>query len=98
MADHDVVVETSGRLALLRLTTERPDIILCDLMMPDVGGADVYASLHARDPALADRIVWLTGGATSQRAEALLASTANITLSKPFSLDALRRLLSDFIR
>ncbi len=97
-ADHDVVVETSGRLALLRLTTERPDIILCDLMMPDVGGADVYASLHARDPALADRIVWLTGGATSQRTEALLASTANITLSKPFSLDALRRLLSDFIR
>jgi two-component system cell cycle sensor histidine kinase/response regulator CckA len=97
-AAHDVVVETSARLALQRLAGEPNfDVILCDLMMPNLGGVDVFASLSASAPELAKRIVFLTGGATSARSDELLATTANIVLAKPFTSEALRRIVVDYV-
>jgi PAS domain S-box-containing protein len=42
--DHDVDVVTSGEGAFDRLASATYDAILCDLMMADVGGMDVYAT------------------------------------------------------
>jgi CheY-like chemotaxis protein/two-component sensor histidine kinase len=83
---HQVDVVTSGEAALLRLDAGADyDAILCDLMMTGVGGMDVYASLKAQRPALARRLVFMTGGAFSARAQRFLGEVTNICLDKPFT-------------
>src|SRR4051812_24171686 len=66
--DHEVVVVQSGKEAVARIAAgERYDVVLCDLLMPEMTGMDVHADLHARDPELARRMVFLSGGARPPR-------------------------------
>ncbi len=59
------------------------DVILCDLMMPELNGMDLHAWLVREHPALARRVIFLTGGTFTPKAERYLASTENPMLSKP---------------
>jgi two-component system cell cycle sensor histidine kinase/response regulator CckA len=93
-AEHDPVVTSSGREALALLARDdRFDTILCDLMMPDMTGMDVYEHLHAERPALAKKLVFVTGGAFSPRAREFLDTVENETVEKPFDMARLRQLL-----
>jgi CheY-like chemotaxis protein len=93
-AEHETVVVTSGRDAqsLLRKDTEF-DVILCDLMMPDVSGMDLYEELRKTAPAVAARVVFVTGGAFTHRAREFLEAASVERIEKPFDMDKLRRLL-----
>lgn len=94
--DHDVLTMTDAREALdLLAEGERFDVILCDLMMPVMDGMELYAELAASVPEQAARIVFLTGGAFSSGARAFLASIANPSVEKPFSIQSLRELISE---
>jgi signal transduction histidine kinase/ActR/RegA family two-component response regulator len=89
----DVETESSGRAALGRVARGAYDAIVCDLMMPDFTGMDFYEAMAARDPALAARIVFMTGGAFTPRAQQLLARIPNERLEKPFRPDELEKVL-----
>ena len=92
--DHEVVVSTSGREALDLLRRDPGfDVVLCDLMMPDVSGIDLYEQIRSRAPEIAPRIVFVTGGAFTARAREFLASVPNERVDKPFDLEKLRSLL-----
>jgi signal transduction histidine kinase/CheY-like chemotaxis protein len=85
LGDHDVVVAESGREALELLRRDRNfDVILCDLMMPEISGMDVYDAVRYIDPALLTRIVLMTGGAFTRRANDFLTSVDAPVLEKPF--------------
>jgi signal transduction histidine kinase len=68
------------------------DLIVCDLMMADGGGARVYETLRTERPALAARMVFLTGGAVTAEARDFLARQPQPVLYKPLDLVALARL------
>ncbi len=90
-ADFEVVTATGGRAALKRLEKDqRYDAILCDLVMPDVDGQAVYEWLRANAPALAERTVFCTAGATSKRARAFCDSVERPILPKPIPYPKLR--------
>ncbi|MEO5770144.1 MAG: response regulator, partial [Polyangia bacterium] len=61
--EHDVVYTSTAQeaLALLR-ANEEFDVILCDLMMPEMTGMELYAELMASSPEQARRIIFVTGG------------------------------------
>jgi PAS domain S-box-containing protein len=65
------------------------DAILCDLMMPDVSGIDVHQRLLATRPDLAERIVFVSGGAFTEREQAFVEETRRPVVGKPWSPDAL---------
>lgn len=95
---HDVVTETDAAVALARIARgETFDVIFCDLMMPNLGGIDVHEQLLATRPELARRLVFLTGGAFSQRTEEFLETVANPVVAKPFTVDGLRALVADYV-
>ena len=73
------------------------DIILCDLLMPIVSGMDLHDWVRARDPSLADRMVFMTGGAYTERAVALLDGSPGRWIEKPFEFDALTALIDRVI-
>lgn len=94
-AEHDVVVLQSGRDALALLANgERFDVILCDLMMPDLTGMDTYAELVRTIPGQAERVAFMTGGAFSEEARAFVAGIARERIiDKPFDTQKLRALV-----
>lgn len=92
--EHEVVAATDARAALRRLADrEHFDVILCDLMMPEMTGMDFHAAAARLVPGVLPRVVYLTGGAFTPRARAFLDTIPNARVDKPFEEDALRRLV-----
>ncbi len=97
--DHEVTAVHSARTALdLLAAGARYDVILCDLMMPQVTGMELHAQLAVLDPEQTKRMVFLTGGAFTAAAREFLDTTTNRRLEKPFDLGDLRKLVNDLIR
>jgi CheY-like chemotaxis protein len=69
MLHHDVFLETDPRKAISRLQTEKFDVVLCDMTMPEMNGMAVYEALLRQSPDLAGRVVFITGGATTSRSK-----------------------------
>ena len=89
--EHDVVAVTRAKDALDRLLAgEHYDVILCDLMMPEMTGIEFYEQLTRLAPHYTRRIVFLTGGAFTPHAHEFLDSVGS-HLEKPFTERALRR-------
>jgi PAS domain S-box-containing protein len=91
---HDIVIANSGTKGLETLATDkRFDVVLCDVMMPDRSGMDVFETVEAEFPELAPRFVFMTGGTFSARADAFFARITNPRIEKPFSMDEIDSLL-----
>jgi PAS domain S-box-containing protein len=91
---HAVSTATTGEEALACLRGGAHfDLVLCDLMMPGTSGIDVYETIARERPEMADRFVFITGGAVSERAEEFCARMQGRTLAKPFGARELRAFL-----
>jgi PAS domain S-box-containing protein len=96
--EHEVITLTSAREAQARLTSgERFDIILCDLMMPEMSGMELHQAVANHSPGLAGRMVFLTGGAFTANARAFLSHVPNHRVEKPFSTQELRGLVQSLL-
>ena len=97
-SEHEVIVTVSARQAVAWIEAgQRFDVIVCDVMMPDLNGRDFYLKLREIAPALADRIIFMTGGAFTPRAREFLAEVENARLAKPFDPISLRNLVNHSI-
>ncbi|MDP1921001.1 MAG: PAS domain-containing protein [Myxococcales bacterium] len=84
---HDVVAAASGLEALAQIAAHPDfDAILCDLMMPEMSGMDFHARLVTQQPALARRVIFMSGGAFTASAEDYLRSVDNPRVEKPFKV------------
>jgi PAS domain S-box-containing protein len=93
-ARHDVVLASGGAEGLSTLEKDEEfDVVLCDVMMPQLDGPMVYEALRARAPRLLDKVVFCSGGAFTPRAKEFLASIRNPFLSKPIDPPALESII-----
>ncbi len=93
-SDYNVTCVGDGRRALERLRAgDRFDVILCDLMMPELTGMDLYAELERIAPDQAARMVFVSGGAFTPRAREFLERVPNARVEKPIDFQNLRLLL-----
>ena len=91
--EYQVEVAESGQVAMTTLGADPNfDVVLCDLQMPGVSGSDVYAWAESRS--LAPRFVFMTGGAFSREAEEFLGRPDVLSVSKPFDIDELLRVVA----
>lgn len=96
---HEVIEAENGRVALEQVQSFRPELVLCDLMMPEVDGYSVLDALRANPDTDLIPFVFLTASAEKKEQEECFARGANGYLAKPFSLaeltELVNRLLSD---
>jgi signal transduction histidine kinase len=87
----EVRTATSGRDALDQLLEGlTPDLILCDLMMVDLSGVELYEQVLAQRPELEPRILFITGGAFTDRTRAFTEEHFDRIIEKPFESKVLR--------
>jgi PAS domain S-box-containing protein len=95
---HEVVISSGAREALGRLGAgEHFDLILCDLMMPEMTGMDLYERLRSDWPDAATRIAFLTGGAFTSVARTFLEKVSRPCIEKPFEPQALRKVVTEML-
>ncbi len=98
-AEHEVVPLTRAKEAIERIERgERFDAILCDLMMPEMNGMELYEAIRAVAPEQAGRMVFSTGGAFTEEAEQFLERVRVPCLDKPFNVAELRAALQRVLR
>jgi PAS domain S-box-containing protein len=94
--EYDVTVMNSGREALDRLRAgERFDVIVCDLMMPEISGVELHGELLRIAPEQTNRMIFLTGGAFSRSSQQFLEGVKNRWFEKPCNLHELRDAVRD---
>jgi signal transduction histidine kinase/CheY-like chemotaxis protein len=96
--DHEVEQTSSARDALERIRKGSSyDVILCDLMMPELTGMQFHEAVDGLSPQQAQRILFMTGGAFTPAARDFLTRVTNPRITKPFQLEELERLLAPML-
>lgn len=96
---HEVAAAGSGDEARDLLTADPGfDAVVCDLLMDNGSGMDLHAWLQASSPALAARMVFVTGGAFCRDVDDFLARVGNPVLLKPIEPADLLRHLDGVLR
>ena len=97
--DHEVELCMRANEALARLAGgARYDVILCDLMMPEMTGMEFYDEILRLLPDQAERIIFMTGGAFTPGARFFLESVKNQRIEKPFDMQHLVALIADRVK
>jgi signal transduction histidine kinase/BarA-like signal transduction histidine kinase len=97
LTDVGLVVDLAGdgQEALARVRRNSYDAVICDLKMPRVDGMMLYRAMAAATPALARRVIFVTGDVAGTDAERFLADSGCRWLAKPFRLADLLRAIRE---
>ncbi len=88
-AGFDTHVANSGQEALDWLTANRPDLVLLDLMMPDINGFTILRKMRANEPTKQLPIVVLTAKADQETRDETRSMGADEFLTKPINANSL---------
>ena len=99
-AGHEVLTASDGKAGLDLFRDQMPDLVITDILMPEVDGLEIIRSLRREFPDL--KIIAMSGGGETGRLQYLPEARefgADIALSKPFDPAVLtaevKRLLRD---
>jgi CheY-like chemotaxis protein len=94
VSHHDIETKLGAREALRCFSEDRRfDIVLCDLQMPDMSGVELHSVVKRQWPDLANRFIFITGGAFSPEARRFLEDSTIACINKPFQLQELLELI-----
>jgi two-component system NtrC family sensor kinase len=81
---HQVVTAPDGLTALQKLETQAFDLIVCDVLMPDILGPELYQTAVKKYPRLINRFIFITGNVVDMDTRIFLEKSGLAWLSKPF--------------
>ena len=95
---HDVIVVVDPLVALARVEAgDRFDVILSDVMMPELDGAALHGKLSEIAPEQAARMIFMSGGAFTGQTRQFFESPERVRLDKPFTREDLDRVLAQVL-
>jgi len=86
---YEVRIATNGAEALAQVDSERPDLVLLDIMMPGKSGYEVCQRLRERPELAATKIVMLSAKGSEAEVNKGLSLGADLYITKPFSTQEL---------
>lgn len=98
LARYDIDIASGGREAIALIDESPYDAIVCDVMMPEMSGQDLYEELSSRRRGEEARVVFITGGAYTADAASFVARIKNPCVEKPFDMATLIAAIEDVAR
>ena len=96
---HCLTIKSNPRDALERiLGGSDDDLVLCDLMMPEMTGMELYAEVQQGRPEFAKRMLFMTAGILVQEGHEFLNSLPGRWIQKPMRVANLEELIDSRIR
>jgi two-component system NtrC family sensor kinase len=95
---HQATLVTSGEAALDAIGRETFDLILCDVKMPGLNGFELASAIREHDPALAERVIFMTGDTLSPATRTQLEQSGNLFLPKPFAIEQLEAVVRSLVK
>jgi DNA-binding response OmpR family regulator len=92
-----VLTAFSAEEAIALLETTTPDLILTDVMMPEVDGLTFVRRIRSEEPYARVPVIVVSAGVTSREQAAALQAGADSFLPKPFSLRDLRAVVGTLL-
>jgi signal transduction histidine kinase len=92
-----VIEAVDGRQAIEKASQFLPDVIVCDMMMPEKSGLEVCREIRERTYTKSTPILMLTARADEETKLTALAAGANDFITKPFSTTELRVRLKNLV-
>jgi PAS domain S-box-containing protein len=94
LSGFDVTTANSAEAAIEQLRHgERFDLILCDLLMPQMSGMKFFTYLEEEFEALSSQVIFMTGGTFTDEARSFVESSGRPVVEKPFDLAKLQEVL-----
>lgn len=87
--DYQVVVAANGKIGLEKAKQEHPDIIVCDIMMPEMDGYDVLEALSSNEETKLIPFIFLSAKTERQDVRKGMNLGADDYITKPFSEEEL---------
>jgi CheY-like chemotaxis protein len=92
-----VMTATHGQTALLLAQGYQPDLILLDVMLPDVNGIEVVQRLKQNEETAKIPVVAVTALAREEDRDRLILAGCNNYISKPYLLEDLEALIRQYL-
>ncbi len=97
LENYDVVLAKDGKEGVEKARSEKPQLIILDVMLPLINGFDVCKILKGEQATKGIPIIILTAHPRVEDAEQALASGADDYLGKPYSNDRLMQKVRKFL-
>lgn len=81
---HQIETAPDGATALHKLESQDFDLVVCDVLMPDILGPELYQKATEKMPHLVDRFIFVTGNVVDMDTRIFLEKSGLPWLAKPF--------------
>jgi CheY-like chemotaxis protein len=89
LAGYNVITANNGKEGISIATLEKPDVILCDIMMPEMNGYDVIRQLKSNPATLYIPFIYVTASAEKSEVKIAMDMGADGYVRKPFDVSEL---------
>ena len=97
LSGHEVVTSLDGFSAMRLISNEMPDLVILDVMMPDLSGLEVLRFMH-RDPRLKKiPVIVLSARSRPEDIQEGIRAGANLYLTKPVAFNEMRAAVQSLI-
>jgi two-component system, sensor histidine kinase and response regulator len=90
LENFNVLTAENGKIGLKLAIEQQPNLIICDVMMPELDGYGVISSLRKNEVTLKTPFVFLSAKSTDEDRQKGLKLGANDYLTKPFTPKEIR--------
>ena len=97
LAHYEVIAASNGQEGLDMAVREKPDLILCDIMMPEIDGYHFLEILRSKSIFRTTPFLFFTASAEQSEIRKGLEAGANDYITKPFDADQLIELVVKYV-
>lgn len=98
LGDYEVVEAVDGREAIAQFVKEKPDLILMDIMMPDINGCQASTAIKEKMGEDYTPIIFVTALTADDSLVTALAAGGDDYITKPFNVDVLESKINAHLR
>jgi len=91
---HNVETINNADTALEKLRTERYSLVLLDIKLPGMSGIELYHHIEEIAPALARRVMFVTGDVMQSATRSFLEKTGAPYITKPLDIETLKKTIN----